>query len=359
MPSTKQLDQPYFDRVSDSVLIISGEGTVQYANPAFLKLSDHKEGDVIGKPIDALSMDEAFNYFFWNNSSRLKDGKTFSLQVIRPNREGKLSYYHVELMAVDESSDNSRYFIMVIRDISRALDKSERFRLLESELLQATNTLKHLLYKSSHDLRAPIASIKGLATLARKNKLDTDTLNYLDLILTNSSKMDSLLYDLRKIYTIYLGQFKKEQIDFKKLLAKVLKALKHDSLLSDTAIDTNIQLETPYSGYRFLLERIFWNLVDNALRYRKCHTSGSTHRVTINIERCQKGLSVSIHDNGKGISQYIQSRMFEMFYKGEHNESRNGMGLFIVKTVIEKLNGSIEVDSEPGKGTKVKVTLPE
>ena len=286
MPSISSTTQPYFGRVSDSVLIIDNEGYVQYTNAAFLQLSDHNENDVIGKPIDALSMDEAFNYFFWNNSSYLKDGKTFSHQLIRPNKEGKLSYYHVELMAIEEPSQNHRYFVMIIRDVSKTLDRSERFRLLESELLQASNTLKHLLYKPSHDLRAPIASIKGLATLARKNKLDAETLHYLELILVNSSKMDSLLYDLRKIYTIYLGQFKKEQVDFNALLTKILRALKRESLLENTTVNLNISLEQTYSGYRFLLERILWNLLDNALRYRKAYTgqNHSKHCVDVDVE---------------------------------------------------------------------------
>lgn len=77
------------------------------------------------------------------------------------------------------------------------------------------------------------------------------------------------------------------------------------------------------------------------------------------LKRCKEGLSISISDNGRGMEPCIQGRVFEMFYKGEPNESRNGMGLFIVKTAVEKLNGKISIDTDVGRGATIAVIIPE
>nr|WP_262896694.1 ATP-binding protein [Fulvivirga marina] len=99
------------------------------------------------------------------------------------------------------------------------------------------------------------------------------------------------------------------------------------------------------------------NLIDNACRYRY-ERSSEQHTVTIIIEDVEGMIQLFIEDNGRGIKDEAQERLFEMFYKAEAVSNRNGLGLHIVKTAIEKLNGQIEFSSTFKKGTKVKVTLP-
>ncbi|ELR69950.1 sensor histidine kinase [Fulvivirga imtechensis AK7] len=85
---------------------------------------------------------------------------------------------------------------------------------------------------------------------------------------------------------------------------------------------------------------------------------GTRHRVKVHIEDNDDALQIIISDNGRGIKKDIQDKIFEMFFKGEYCTRKNGMGLFIAKTAVDKLYGKIHVDSEEGLGTVVTVVLP-
>lgn len=351
---------PYFDLIKDTILFINKRGIILYANPAFENLTGYQKTDVLDKSIDQLRLDEEFKEIFWSQTEQLEEGMTYQQQFIRPGRSG-ISYYDVELMVIKNELefDKNNYYIVSVRNITSAIDKTEQIKAIEHELLKATDTLKQLLYRSSHDFRSPVSTIRGLIALAMRITSDTEIINYLNLIALNCNKMDSLLLAMRKIYAIHLGHYKDEEIDFNKLVNKILHHLKQEGLLSGAKVNLHIAVKGAYSSYKFPLERILQNLMDNALRYRRqSPLKEQQHVVTLSIESKEDGLQITVADNGIGIDETISPRIFDMFFKGEPSHKTNGLGLFIVKTAVEKLNGRIDIESIPTKGTTVKISLP-
>ena len=113
--------------------------------------------------------------------------------------------------------------------------------------------------------------------------------------------------------------------------------------------------DKPFFADRWRLKVMLNNIISNSIRYR----NGKDPVVEVNVEVSDKQASVEIQDNGRGISKEHLSNVCKMFYRATDDGPGSGLGLYIVKETIEKLNGSLNIDSEVGKGTKVRLQIPE
>ena len=349
------LSQVYLECIPDPILILDIKGTTQYANQPFSKLTGIPMEELVGRPLDVLRIGDKYKNLYWENYQRMGPGDFVREHFMQKNQDGGFSHFDVRLIAVECPIEHGRVicFFSIVNDITDVIDKTKQMTFIESELQKAADTLKQLLYKSSHDLRAPIATIGGIISLAKLTAPSPEMSSYLDMISESSKKMDTVLSDLRKVYTMYLGHFESEEIDFYKLVHSLL--AKYQT--NDVEVKLNVYLTRTHFHCKYLLEKIFVHLLDNAFRYRLPGGKGK-HRVKIHIEDSDDALQIIISDNGRGIKKDIQDKIFEMFFKGEYGARKNGMGLFIVKTAVDKLYGKIHVDSEEGQGTVITVVLP-
>jgi signal transduction histidine kinase len=117
----------------------------------------------------------------------------------------------------------------------------------------------------------------------------------------------------------------------------------------------SVHQEQPFYSDRWRLKVILNNIISNAIRYR----NGRDPVIKVNVDVTDQGAAVSIEDNGKGIAKEHLKNVFRMFYRATDDGAGSGLGLYIVKETIDKLNGSILIDSEEGKGTTVRLLIPE
>ena len=355
MEIVRNISLAYLEYIPDPILVLDAQGTAQYANKSFSSLTGIAIPELVGRPLEALGIEDKYKNLYWENHRTMKPGDFVRKHFIQENKNGGFSHYDVRLIAVECPIEHDRIicFFSIASDITDVIDKTQQMKFVESELQKAVDTLKQLLYKSSHDLRAPIATIGGIVSLAKLTSPSPEMATYLEMISESSKKMDAILTDLRKVYTMYLGNFESEEIDFYALVRSILMKYKTD----DVEVRLNVYLTRTHFHCKYLLEKIFDNLLDNAFRYGL--SDGKVkHRVKIHIEDTDESLRIIISDNGRGISKDIRNLIFEMFFKGEYGSQKNGMGLFIVKTAVDKIYGRIHVDSETGKGTTVTVILP-
>lgn len=341
--------------IPDPALILDPQGITVYGNPAFSKLTGILEEELAGIPLDTLKIEEKYKNLFWENYASMKAGDVIRRKFLQRQKDGEFRHFDIRLMAVEcpVKADHVVCYLIIGNDITDIVDKSQQIVFMEAELQNAVDTLRQLLYKSSHDLRGPIATINGLIGLARLTKSTEEINEYLNLIQQSSEKMDAILSDLRVVYTMYLGNFVSEKIDFHDLLDKVLK--RHQE--SDTEVTTEVQLTRDHFHCRYLTEKILDNLLNNAFKYKK-NGNRFKHCIGITITDNDDALYIKIEDNGIGIKEHIQDDIFGMFFKGEYGSKKNGMGLFIVKTAVDKMHGRIHVESKAGQGTAFTVILP-
>ncbi len=148
-----------------------------------------------------------------------------------------------------------------------------------------------------------------------------------------------------------------QRIDF----AAILKATRRDLAYMNGFEQVHIELnqgpaQAPFYGDQFRLEVVFANLVSNAVKYQRHHIPERFLRIFVHAT--EEEVQLEFTDNGTGIQPDYQHRLFEMFYRATEQASGSGLGLYIVKQTVEKMGGTIRLESRYGEGTSVFISLP-
>lgn len=225
----------------------------------------------------------------------------------------------------------------------------------ERELIETNHELDTFFYKASHDLKGPLASVMGIVNLARLEKDDTMTDKYFDMIETSIRRLDRTLLELIDLARTRKGGNKQSDIHIKTLIEEIIHSLKHlpgfAKIIFEVVADEKLEFFTD----KVLLLSVLQNLIHNGVNY------GNPEKPWIKIEALRKNKSIEfvISDNGSGIQEKIKDKVFDMFYRGHPDSSGSGLGLFIVKNALDKMNGSIRFESLEGKGTSFYISIPE
>jgi len=245
---------------------------------------------------------------------------------------------------------------------TRALNDEISFRKRAEDKLKVTNRqlrkanveLDNFVYKVSHDLRAPIASVLGLVNLAKKeNKFDT-LKQYFDMVGRSAVQQDSFIRDILDLSRNSRLLIDKKKINWPELINDTFDHLKFS--VKDKAIERKININGRSSFYsdQRRIKVIFNNLISNAIRY----SNGKDPVIEIDVKINKTNANISISDNGVGIEKKHQKKVFDMFYRATDSNAGSGLGLYIVKESIDKLNGNIDMMSDIGIGTKFLISLP-
>ncbi|MGZ6555072.1 MAG: ATP-binding protein, partial [Bacteroidia bacterium] len=228
---------------------------------------------------------------------------------------------------------------------------------IERQLEYKVKELNTFMYKATHDLRSPLVSVMGLVQLAKDQTADNELLKYFDMIDLSVHKMDNLLIDLVKIVNVSQGKLIAESIDFDSIIDDILISLSHYPEFSEIVFKRQIHSDVVFKSDKRLLYSIFQNLIDNAIKYKRpSYVVEPLIIITANVSAEQ--VQIGITDNGIGIPEGVKDRVFEMFYRGNSSPNGTGLGLYIVKTSVEKLGGKIMLNSIEGKGTSINVIIP-
>ncbi len=278
-----------------------------------------------------------------NNQSFLfkrKDGSTFW---------GLTSFIINEYQGV-------KYYDGAIRDIT---ERKEAERVLQEKntALQKTNEeLDRFVYSASHDLRAPLASSLGLINISRITQDENERISYLNMMEQSLNKMDKIIQDITDYSRNARLEIECEEIYFESLIADVIQRLKYLEHIDDVNIHTFVEGETKFYTDKIRLYVVLINLISNAIKYHKYNDSNPFINIKVNI-KAEKA-HILVEDNGIGIEEKHLDKIFGMFFQAARESSGSGLGLFVVKETINKLEGTIHVQSKLKEGTCFEVILP-
>ncbi|CAN5525671.1 hypothetical protein BH10BAC1_BH10BAC1_11850 [soil metagenome] len=228
----------------------------------------------------------------------------------------------------------------------------------EQQLEYKINELNIFMYRATHDLRSPLVSIIGLVQLSREQKLHPELEQYLEMINTSVRKMDNLLIDLVKIINVSQGMLSNDKIDFKWMVDEILMSLSHRPGFSQIIFRKHIYSEEHFYADSGLLYSVLQNVIDNAIKYRK-QENGVESIVIITIDSTITEIKIGITDNGIGVQEALLNKVFDLFFRGTSISDGTGLGLYIVKTAVEKMGGKIILNSVFKKGTSVNIVFPK
>jgi signal transduction histidine kinase len=229
---------------------------------------------------------------------------------------------------------------------------------LRNEKLKRSNTeLDSFVYRVSHDLRSPLTSIMGVISIVKTEKDPSKVKAYMKYQEQSVKKLDDLIQDVLDISRNAKLNVVIEPILLKEFIKSCVESFSYldDFHKIKITIDFSDTLVL-YSDSR-RLKFIFNNLISNAIRYYDASKEQSALLICSD-SHVEDEISILFDDNGIGIKEEHLEKVFDMFYRGTDVKSGSGLGLFIVRDSIEKLNGTISLHSIYGKGTRIHMTIP-
>ena len=234
-------------------------------------------------------------------------------------------------------------------------EKTEKkIRISNNELRKTNEELDNFVYKVSHDLRAPISSILGLVNIAKRDNAVENMLACVDQIEKSAKTQDSFLRDIIELTKNARIKPKRQKINFRKLVDETFEYLQYSTNAEPAKAKLNLVQKKDFYSDTNRMKVIFNNIISNSLKYGNQDNT----KIDINIEVLNGHAKIDIADNGNGIEKKYQGDVFNMFFRATDKNAGSGLGLYIVKETIAKLKGDISLESEPNKGTKLKMKLP-
>jgi signal transduction histidine kinase len=234
---------------------------------------------------------------------------------------------------------------------SYALDASKK----KEDLEKINGELDRFVYSASHDLRAPLLSIQGLVKLAGSETQSDADRKYYAMIADRVSKLDEFIKEIIEYSRNARTEINYEPINLKELIEEVIANLQY----MDGTEQIDLYVSTPEQPVMLDKGRtkiILSNIISNAFKYHNLRQENPWVEVKAMIKDDKCILNIS--DNGTGIPSDKIERVFDMFFRATDRSAGSGLGLFIVREAIAKLNGKISVKSDYGKGSEFVVTLP-
>ncbi len=222
------------------------------------------------------------------------------------------------------------------------------------ELEKTNDELNRFIYSASHDLRSPLMSILGIVQLS---KLEANyNPEYIHIIESNILKLDEYIKNLIAYYQNTRASLEHTNIDFKELVEEVIGMLQNQDLKVN--FETKINQGAEFVNDLFRVRIILNNLISNAMKFQ--NPLVSEPKILIEVESNEEMAILKISDNGLGIhADHIES-IFKMFYRAQNGNKKqgSGIGLFIVKESVDKISGTIGVESTPNVGTQFEIQIP-
>jgi signal transduction histidine kinase len=253
------------------------------------------------------------------------------------------------------------FFVLLVvitakSDIVRIKDASAVLEAQNKELEKINKELDLFAYRVSHDLRGPIASIRGLVDIVRSAESKEESEFCLERITSSTIKLDGFIQDI-----LDLSRNSRTEVEFQSVNVCSMVGDVTDSLrFMDSNGKVNLILNCSQPTIQtdpLRLKIILTNLITNAYKYYDEQKECSTIEVT--CARENQNLCISIKDNGIGIQEEHRDKIFEMFFRGTDKSVGTGLGLYVVKEIVGKLKGSIDLKTSIGHGSEFIVTLPE
>jgi signal transduction histidine kinase len=264
----------------------------------------------------------------------------------------------VQLNNATQEVAKGNFDVVVVNDSQDEIGQlTESFNKMAKELKSIEYLRKDFVSNVSHEFKTPISSILGFAKLLEnRNLTDEEKKEYLDIIVEESKRLSNLSTNILNLSKLESQEivFNKSEYDLDEQMRNVILLLEPKWYEKNISFDIEMENISLHAN-EDLMQQVWINLLNNAITYS--HPKGVIH---IKVYNEEEQAVIVIRDEGIGMDEYTKERMFEKFFKGNSSLSKEGtgLGLALVKRIIDLHHGTIEVESRPGEGTRIKLAIP-
>jgi len=344
-------------QTKDAVMITETEKSyrtvpkIVFVNPAFTKITGYKPTEVIGKTPSVFMSKNSIVKVLPQISKALKDKKTFQFESFNTNKLGEGYWVNFIMLPITNQEGEHSHWVSIQRDITAEKKQEKEKEQLIRELTQNNTDLKQFSYITSHNLRAPLSNLSGLLALLEDTPIDNPEL---ELLLNGFKKSTQLLNetvnDLVKVIIIKDSpSMLREEVRIQDVFENVFSQLSFLISSIQPVLKMDLDAAPTLHVNKAYLESILLNLFTNSLKY---HATDRALKISITSKETADGIALQFKDNGIGIDmERNKDKIFGLYQRFHNYPDSKGLGLYLVKSQIESMGGSITVDSKVDKGT--------
>ena len=360
LSASEALYRQTFELATAGIAHVDLSGRFMKVNRRLCEILGYGEQELIGRPVKEISHPEDRNL---TDSQRMrvrsgeKPSVRFEKRYIR--KSGAIVWVDLSVALACDASGVPQYEIALFDDITERKKAEAALREAHEELKRSNAELEQFAYVASHDLQEPLRMVSSYTQLLMRrygDKLDGDAKDFTAFIVDGATRMKQLIEDLLAYSRVGTRDKNFKPVDSESSLRRALTNLRA-AIQDSGATVTQDKLPTiPCDEVQ--LAQLFQNLIGNALKFRKPDVAPAVH-----VGAAEQGAEweFMVRDNGIGIEPQYFERIFMVFQrlhdKGEYPGT--GIGLAIVKKVVERHGGRIWVQSQPGAGTTFHFTMPK
>ncbi|NEU08969.1 PAS domain S-box protein [Flavihumibacter sp. R14] len=284
------------------------------------------------------------------------DAQTWSGQYRYLKADGEFAIVADRSVIIRSEDGKALRMIGAMQDITDRISAENLLKYQNEELVKINQELDSFVYSASHELRSPLTAIMGLITLSRAAKEKTDRDHYHNLMEKSVQNLDQVIKDIISYSKNARLEVVNELINLEELIKESISLFNYMEGGDQVIFNIDINETHPFYSDKNRISTLFNNIISNAIKYRNPEAEQS--KVDIKINQRVNSVELSIADNGLGIPEEKLPDVFKMFVRLTSNMPGSGLGLFIVKEILNKLGGTVHLSSVPGKGTTFQISIP-
>jgi PAS domain S-box-containing protein len=329
---------------------------IVFANEKFFQMTGYSKEEVMGhngrflqgKNTDQATVDEI--------RQAIKEKKPFKGEIMNYKKEGTPFWSLLVIAPVVDQRGKVSHFVALINDITERKTAEHQLLLQNEQLKKINSELDRFVYSVSHNLRAPLTSILGLISISKITSQVEQRNQYLYMMEKSIEKLDLTIRQINDYAKNERLEVQVEKISFHRLIGEVIEELSYLEETKGIAITVEIDPVEEFYSDESRLRVVLLNLLSNGIKYSDPRKEKPFIHIAIYLLSGYAHLSVK--DNGIGIGEQYQEKVFSMFYRANESKSGSGLGLYIVKENITKMKGTIRLQSKLYEGSEFIIRLP-
>ena len=328
-----------------------------YVNPAFSIMSGYHPNEIVGKTPNIFKGPNSDNQEYKKLIDALKKKRECLIETISYKKNKEEYWVRFSMIPIYNTENELSHWISIQRDVSEEKKQEKEKEQLIRELTQNNKDLKQFSYITSHNLRAPLSNLTGLLNLIEDIPLENQELKE---IINGFNKSTHLLNDtvndLVKVIIIKDNpSIQKEAVLLKEIFENVFNQLSFQIELYKPIIKLNFEKVSVLNTNKAYIESIMLNLLTNAIKYK---SENRKLKITINASEVDDIVYLTFQDNGIGIDlERNRDKVFGLYQRFHNYPDSKGLGLYLVKSQVETMGGTISIESEVNKGTTFTLTF--
>ncbi len=354
---SKAWSRAIFEGSSIGIVLLNINGAIIEANPAFERIIGYKAEELRDMDIKVLTHPDDYHYDS-SLHSKLIEGviESYNIEKRYIRKDGNVIWGNLEMSFIQNRGEDFQFIIAMVEDITQRKQDEAKQKQLLKELELINQELDSFAYIVSHDLKAPLRGIGSLADWLSNDyadKLDAEGKDIINLMTNRVERMKNFIDGILEYSRVSKINEAKTEVDLNKVVNDTIELIQPPN-----NITISIENKLPIiKNYRIFMEQIFQNIIGNSIKFM----DKPIGVIIIKSEEINGFWKISISDNGPGIEERYYKKIFQIFQTLQPRDKfeSTGIGLSIVKKIIETSGGSIWVESEPGKGSTFYFTLPK